>query len=165
MEATIATDTGYDSTEDTARHIMEVQERLWAVINMLTDRGLVHDASKLDVEGEEKAMFDRFTPKLGDTEYGSAEYKQLLAEMGPGLASHYRKNRHHPEHFEGIGILGMTLIDIVEMFCDWAAATFRMKNGDVGSSIDKNAERFHIGEQLVQIFHNTAFALGWEEEE
>lgn len=155
----------YDSEQDTSQHIMEVQERLWEFTSALTDRGIWHDASKLDPEGEEKALFDEFTPKLKEVEYGKEEYKRLLAAMGPALAHHYAENRHHPEHFEGVGILGMTLIDVIEMFCDWAAATLRMKDGDLGTSIEKNRERFGIEDQLVQIFHNTAVDLGWETEE
>lgn len=44
-------------------------------------------------------MFTRFTPRLKGMTYGSPEYKQCLAEMGPGLRHHYAANRHHPEFF------------------------------------------------------------------
>lgn len=50
----------------------------------------------------------------------------------------------------------MNLIDIVEMFCDWKAATLRQNNGNLLKSIEINAERFNCDEQLKQIFINTA---------
>ena len=50
----------------------------------------------------------------------------------------------------------MTLVDIIEMFCDWKASTHRMNDGNLLKSIDVNAERFKIDKQLKQIFVNTA---------
>ncbi len=50
----------------------------------------------------------------------------------------------------------MDLIDILEMLCDWFAASKRNLNGDITSSINKNAERFGISPQLTKILHNTA---------
>jgi hypothetical protein len=51
----------------------------------------------------------------------------------------------------------MTLVDVVEMLCDWAAATQRHDDdGDIFDSIEKNAERFDLSEQLAQILRNTA---------
>ena len=75
--------------------------------------------------------------------------------MGVALEHHYANYRHHPEHFEK-GINDMTLIDIVEMLCDWQAASARQLNGNLLKSIEVNAERFGYGEQLKQIFINTA---------
>ena len=50
----------------------------------------------------------------------------------------------------------MTLIDLVEMFADWKAASERQKDGNLLKSIEVNASRFHIGDQLKQILMNTA---------
>lgn len=49
----------------------------------------------------------------------------------------------------------MTLMDLVEMFYDWKAATERTKDGDMERSIDINSERFNMSEQLTKIFRNT----------
>ena len=74
--------------------------------------------------------------------------------MAPFLDHHYKHNRHHPEHHED-GVFGMNLIDIVEMFCDWAAATMRHSDGDLARSIEINTERFDLDPQLTAIFQNT----------
>jgi len=50
----------------------------------------------------------------------------------------------------------MNLFDIVEMFCDWKAASERQHNGNLLTSISKNANRFGLSPQLVNIFENTA---------
>ena len=80
--------------------------------------------------------------------------------MKPALDYHYAQNRHHPEHFQN-GVDGMTLFDLIEMYCDWKAATERHANGSLEKSIQYNAERFKIGQQLTNIFENTRQRLGW----
>jgi len=74
--------------------------------------------------------------------------------MKPAVDHHYEMNRHHPEHFAD-GIDGMNLLDIVEMLCDWKAATLRHKDGDLRKSIETNAVRFKISPQLKRIILNT----------
>jgi hypothetical protein len=95
--------------------------------------------------------FIRLTPKLKSSTYGSSEYKQFLKELGPALEHHYANNRHHPEHFPN-GYRDMNLIDIVEMFCDWVAATKRHDNGDIMRSFDLNKKRFCMSDDIVSIF-------------
>lgn len=99
-------------------------------------------------------MFTKFTPRLKGMTYGSDEYKQCLAEMGPGLRHHYAANRHHPEHHVG-GIDGMNLFDVLEMFIDWTASSRRHADGDINRSIEINRGRFAMSDQLVKIFQNT----------
>jgi hypothetical protein len=122
----------------------------------LNTRCVVHDLSKL--YEPEMSEFIRLTPKLKSSTYGSSEYKQFLKELGPALKHHYANNRHHPEHFEN-GYRDMNLIDIVEMFCDWVAATKRHDNGDIMRSIDLNKKRFCMSDDIVSIFKNTATYL------
>lgn len=55
----------------------------------------------------------------------------------------------------------MTLMDLVEMFCDWKAATERMHDGNTRQSLEVNKKRFHISDQLHKIFENTVKELGW----
>lgn len=50
----------------------------------------------------------------------------------------------------------MNLLQLVEMFCDWKAATLRHNNGNLRKSIEHNAGRFGMAEQLEHIFENTA---------
>jgi hypothetical protein len=63
-------------------------------------------------------------------------------------------NRHHPEHFEN-GIRGMNLIDLIEMFCDWYAATQRHNDGDIIMSIEINQKRFEYSDDIKAILKNT----------
>lgn len=146
----------YDSRPDTYEHIGVVRRYLTAVVKELLDRADGHDASKL--ADPERATFDEYTPKLRDSTFGSDEYKGFLVGMGEGLQHHYANNRHHPEHFAG-GIQDMTLIDLIEMICDWLAATQRHADGDIRRSIDINQERFGYSAELQGILHNTVDAL------
>lgn len=52
-------------------------------------------------------------------------------------------------------INNMNLIDIIEMFVDWVAATQRHADGDIYKSIEFNTKRFKICSQLVEVFKNT----------
>ena len=108
--------------KETLDHIKKVQEIMLKIITSLYEKAFKHDRSKFDKE--EFPLFIEFTPKLKDCTYGSEEYKKFLKELKPALVHHYSKNRHHPEHFKN-GIRDMNLCDIIEMFCDWLAATKR----------------------------------------
>jgi len=142
----------YDSTEDTLNHINRVRGLMDMVVIELIDRGLYHDQSKL--REPEKFVVDEFTPKMKGMIYDSPEYQQCLKEMKSALDYHYAHNRHHPQYFEN-GVNDMNLIDIVELFCDWLAATQRNPGGDIYKSIEIGKTRFRISDQLSQIFINT----------
>ncbi len=148
----------YDSTNDTLEHINKVQVRVAEVQANLDTRAAVHDRSKL--QEPEKSVFDRMTPVLRTLTYGSDEYKAALVEMGEGLKHHYARNSHHPEHYPN-GIAGMSLLDIVEMLCDWKAASERTKQGNIAASLTHNKQRFGIDDQLFSILENTVRELGW----
>lgn len=151
----------YDSTADTLKHSLRVGELMAEVISELAERSVRHDLSK--TEDPELAIFNEFTPKLKHSTYGSEEYKGFLAEMGEGLAHHYAHNAHHPEHHED-GIDGMTLVDLVEMLCDWKAATERHDDGSLKRSLAVQQDRFGITDQLRNIFTHTARHYGWLDE-
>lgn len=58
------------------------------------------------------------------------------------------------------GIAGMNLVDLMEMLCDWKAASMRMKDGgDIRESIAYNAKRFDIPEPIVQLLLNSVGLL------
>ena len=141
-----------DSKPDTYAHTNKVHEFMNLMVIELMNRSLIHDASKL--EEPELAVFDEFTPKLENSEYGSEEYQGFLKEMETALNHHYARNRHHPEHFAD-GINDMNLIDLVEMMCDWKAASLRHSDGNIRKSIETNVDRFNIDAQLKQILINT----------
>lgn len=137
---------------ETLKHVNEVRSNIWKLIQELDKRGQTHDASKF--EEPERSIFAKNRPKLAKAEYGSKEYQDLIDESQVAIDHHYSKNRHHPNHWT-LGIEDMDLVDIVEMLCDWTAATKRNKNGNIHKSIDVNQERFNISPQLSKIFTNT----------
>ncbi len=142
----------YNSKQDTIEHIYQVNRLINSICMLLIDRSRIHDQSKL--KSPEKEIFDEQTPKLASSTYGSSEYKDLLKEMKPALDHHYSQNRHHPEYFSE-GIKDMNLVDLIEMLCDWKAATLRHTDGDILKSLEINQKRFGFSDELKQIFLNT----------
>lgn len=50
---------------------------------------------------------------------------------------------------------GMNLFDLIEMVCDWYAATKRHADGDIDISFAINRDRFDISPQLLNVMRNT----------
>ena len=138
---------------DTFRHIERVRNLLNQCVTDLMRRGELHDQTKLD--SPEVEAFTQYTPKLAGCTYGSDEYKGYLAAIKPSLDHHYAHNRHPPEHHKN-GVNDMNLLDIVEMLCDWKAASERHNDGNIRKSIEINATRVGMSPQLVTIMENTA---------
>ena len=148
-----------DQRSETLTHIKQVASFINKIVLNLNIRAFDHDQSKL--ESPEREIFDEYTPRLRDTTYGSDKYNGYLKEMKVALDHHYKQNRHHPEHHEN-GVKDMNLIDLIEMLCDWKAATMRHADGDIMKSIEHNQKRFGYSNELASIFKNTIRDLGWE---
>lgn len=177
-----------DSTAETNAHIARVRELLYIFMGKLEERGFKHDRSKL--ESPEKEGFDEVTGALKSLTYGGEEYKAQLEKLKPILDHHYSHNSHHPEHYQKLvciicfseyptthkqncincgngtftpepNVGAMTLLDIVEMFCDWKAATERHENGSLKKSIQHNRERFKLSPQLASILENSRMEMHW----
>lgn len=149
----------YDSRPATREHIAAVRDLIALAVHDLQVRALTHDDSKL--VAPEVEVFDIATPKLATLTYGSDEYKASLAEMKPALDHHYAANDHHPEHFVE-GVRAMDAIQLLEMCCDWIAASRRHKDAGpdaVLNSLAHNAERFGYGPELHGLIYNTITAL------
>lgn len=136
----------------TMLHIVRVRDLLDVIIRELTRRGQLHDQSKLRSPEVEK--FAELTPKLAELQYGSPEYEETKKELGLALEHHYANNRHHPEHHKR-GIRDMNLVDLIEMFCDWKAASERHNDGNIRKSIEINGRRFQMSSELIEIFENS----------
>ena len=146
-----------DSRIETQKHIEEVQDNIATAIAALVLRGREHDQSKL--ESPEVEIFDQYTDRLKDVVYDSPEYKELLEKIKPAIEHHYSVNDHHPEYWNGAGLRGMSLMCLIEMVCDWMAATKRTKNGDILESIEKNQKRFGYSDEIKDILINTVEEL------
>lgn len=148
-----------ECNEETRKHIAKVQYYIKLITDELTLRGLNHDLSKLT--SPEVEIFAKNTRKLARLKFQnengevSDEYKASLDAIHEATAHHYAVNRHHPEHYPN-GVNGMDLVDIVEMLCDWKAASLRQHDGNLLKSIEANAKRFNINKQLLEILENTA---------
>jgi hypothetical protein len=142
----------YTSVPETLEHRAKVVNVITHIADELVKRGHEHDQSKM--ESPELETFDKITPLLKGLTYGSEEYRKVLRDMKPTMDHHYAMNRHHAEHFAN-GISDMNLIDVVEMLCDWYAASQRHADGDIYKSIEQNKERFGYDNMLARIFVNT----------
>ena len=148
----------HESKFKTMRHIETVRNFLNAAVRELLHRGEWHDQSKL--QAPEVEVFAEYTAKLRNCAYGSEEYKGFLQGMQVALDHQYAANSHHPEYFKGPCVQSpleqMTLIDLLEMLCDWKAATLRHADGDIFKSIQINQERFGYSDEVRMILSNTA---------
>ena len=142
-----------DSRIDTYQHRDKIRHFMGIVVKQLIDRMLVHDNSKL--ETPEVEFYDSVQSQLRGLTYGSPEYKDMLKRLEPALKQHYANNRHHPEHYPD-GMRGMNLVDLIELFVDWKAASLRHNDGNILRSVAVNQERFGYSDDLKQIFINTA---------
>jgi hypothetical protein len=144
-----------DFVADLIDHKKRVGGYMRLVAQELFRRACDHDYSKLGPE--EYELFAGSFAVFQENAYGSEAYRAQLQRIGPAIEHHYAVNDHHPEFFKG-GINDMTLIQVMEMVCDWIASSER-KNGSVSRSLTLNRERFGIGDQLYGIIENTVKEL------
>lgn len=150
-----------DAMRETAKHIRRVQHLMNEAMVALLVRAAEHDASKWS--SEEWPYFAEATSRLRGLTYGSAEYRDSLDSIRPGVEHHTHTNSHHPE-CHARGIVGMSLLDLLEMLADWKAAGERHADGSLTKSLTHNAERFEIPDALAAVLRNTAVELGWLDE-
>lgn len=149
-----------DSTVTTQTHVRKVRDNIGRVVSDLIARGEVHDSTKY--RDPEKVLLDAMefvNTNEGPAPYGTDEYRRRTAMLKPMLKHHYEHNTHHPEHYPN-GVMDMSLMDIVEMLCDWQAASVR--NKDPMMDITHSCVRFCIDDQMKRIFMNTADLMGWK---
>ena len=173
------------SKNGTLRHIDNVQKKIAVIMNELTDRALNHDRSKLE-EPEKtifdkytpklkkssfgKKEYSKTLKKMGsglqhhyknnrhhpeffsdDILYCRECYREYSKDVKI-CDFCYEENLEIKDH----GIQEMNLIDLIEMFCDWIAATERHNDGDIYKSLDYCMEKYVISDQLYNILKNTA---------
>lgn len=135
-------------------HKFLVSKFLTPIIQDLIKRSEDHDNSKFSEEeflGLVEAMDD-----IRKYPYGTPEYNEMRQKHSKTYNVHYKKNRHHPEHYIN-GIEDMDLLDLIEMLVDWKSASMRTENGGtIAGSIKIGTEKYNISPQLVKILENTA---------
>jgi len=148
----------YDSTKDTLQHIITVQRNMLLVTQHLATRAITHDQSKL--REPEKSILDKYTPILSNLQYGSDDYMENLKHMKPMTDHHYKTNDHHPEHHNN-GVEDMSMLMLLEMLCDWRAASMRHNDGRFEDSFKFNMKRFRVDYSVARILFITSLELGF----
>lgn len=120
------------------QHVSMVRALLRKVAHRLLERADLHDLSKL-AEDELGGM-----ARISQNKFGSLEYVGALSS--PVVKLHWSRNSHHPEHFEQ-GFKDMSVVDVIEMVCDWKAANMLREHLEWEESIDIMAERLHLSIQ------------------
>lgn len=151
---------------DTRKHQQWVGEQLIKSAKLLLDRAITHDESKFS-EIERKSYVDPvWELNTRNVEYGCEEYKALTKRMGEGWQHHIAHNMHHPENvpltspeFAHDPFAGMTLFDLMEMLCDWIAASKRRGNAP-NLPIERFRKDFGLSQQLECILNNTLGRMG-----
>lgn len=140
---------------DLVDHKRRVGLYLQKVADALFGRAAVHDNSKF--LPEEYEPYEEAFPGLQKYAYGTPEFKAELVKIKPAIKHHTSHNDHHPEYFKS-GIDGMNLIQLIEMVCDWIAASERSQ-ANIHKGLLINKERFGIDDQLFGVIQRTVVEL------
>lgn len=140
-----------ETEEYIKEHISRVRRHIDTFIQLLIRRAENHDKSKLE---EPELSWWKEMDKEPRYPYGSEEYKQKIKRWNKVFKHHYKYNRHHPEHYE-YGVSEMTLIDIVEMMCDWLGYKDTTTVTEALKVCDEQMARYDISEELRQVIFNT----------
>lgn len=143
-------------------HKYWVAHYLFKIIFQLVGRAIVHDFSKFS--WIETKGFSSVVRKLRNTSYHTPEYKDNLNKIRPAIDHHRKNNSHHPEFYTN-EIDGMSALDLLEMICDWKAASKRHKDGDVWKSLDINQERFGYSDDVKKVLERIMVDIGCERKE
>lgn len=85
-----------------------------------------------------------------DDKYYLAHCISSDCKLGAGIAVEFQKRFNLRSKF-----LQMDLIDLMEMMCDWKAATLRHNDGDINKSLEINQKRFGYSDELKEIMKNS----------
>ena len=139
-----------------AAHIRGVQAWMGHVATLWNNRLVGHDQSKYSTP--ESALI-REKARLDSLPFDTSEYHEALAQIKSAVQAHYEANTHHPEHYPN-GVLDMSLLDLMEMICDWRVAA-EMNGTELMQSFDKCVERFNIPPDLRAVLLNTYKEVNW----
>ena len=140
-----------DTEEYIKWHISRVRKHINTFVQLLLKRAINHDKSKLE---EPELSWWKEMDKEPRYPYGSEEYKQKIKRWDKVFKHHYKYNRHHPEHYD-YGVSEMTLVDIVEMMCDWLGYKDTITISEALKVCDEQMKRYNIPDGIRQIIFNT----------
>lgn len=119
-------------------------------------RAVEHDLSKL--LAEEFDGFVAINRVAREHPYGSEEYKAAL-KNNDVINLHFSRNRHHPEFYEN-GVAGMGLLDMIEMVCDWKAASEVYGVTSFQDALRIQVGRFSLTEEQVWLINMIVEEIG-----
>jgi len=140
-------------------HVLQVHNNLERFCEKLDDRGAHHDLSKL--QEPEFSIFMNGQEGFENVMFGTPEYKTHCKTILPAIRHHHAHNSHHPE-FHIDGVKGMSLVDVVEMVCDWKAASDREGN-DFNITLEICLEKYIESLELRSIIRHTVLEMNWDE--
>lgn len=129
------------------QHKEKVLSKLLYFSKILKQRGLDHDNSKL--KDPEKIGWEAID-KEPKYEYGSDEYFDKINRYKEVFDHHYTQNSHHPEHFKNPEH-EMSLVDLLEMLCDWFSYKDYFTETEGITIIDQQCERFNFSNTIRDI--------------
>lgn len=140
-----------DYVTDLVDHKRRVAGYMQSIANDLFRRAAVHDNSKFSPE--EFESYDQAFPNFKKYAFGTEEMQAVYDSIRPALQHHFQANDHHVEHFEH-GIDDMSLVQLIEMLCDWLAASERSKVAFV-DGLAVNKKKYFIDDQTYDVLINT----------
>ena len=132
-------------------HTFGVRRRVILMCTALMARAITHDNSKYS-ESELDGHISQ-TDEMRGIKYGTDAYYAIKKKYESLSVEHFANNRHHPEHHPN-GIDDMTLVDVIEMLCDWLTGS-EDTGTPVERSLEINEERYRISPQLMKVLKNT----------
>lgn len=130
------------------KHQGLVRAHMGKLAQNLGNHALGHDLSKLGLD--EFGGFVAVNRTAREHPYSSEEYKASL-KGNAVIDLHFSRNRHHPEFHEN-GVADMGLLDIIEMVCDWKAASETYGMTSFQDAMQTQVKRFGLtAEQLYLI--------------
>ena len=102
------------------------------------------------------SSLDKYADLPGNSQKTKAEkeYEDKVLRYKPVFDHHYKYNRHHPEHYENC-FEDMTLVDLVEMLCDWLGYKEYMTITEAMNICYQQMDRYHMSDDLRRILFNT----------
>lgn len=133
------------------QHKKTVKERLLFLADELYKRAYNHDDSKLQLPELQWLIDMDKEPRYA---YGTPEYFDKMKRWDKFFKSHYKNNRHHPDHFPN-GINDMNLADLCEYIVDIISYYKELHVNVALDTVNKQQQRFGFDEQITQILKNT----------
>lgn len=131
-------------------HRNKVSFMLKQIARLLEARADQHDLSKFDLE-----EFQGFCEldNARKYEYGSPEYEAVV-HGNTAAKLHVSRNRHHLEYHPG-GLGDMSMIDVIEMLCDWEIARQQRDTEiDIDVTWQTRQRRFDLSDEETVFLRN-----------